>query len=86
MNSSSQSGCNTVLTFVRATLTLFKATIMNGLGTSLYGSLCASKICRCNERNSRRRATFGARVSCDTHNGFKALIQSNAFSEFGAAR
>lgn len=86
MNSSSQSGCNPVLTFVRATLTLFRATIINGFGTSLYGSLCASKICKCNERNSRRRATFGARVSCDTHNGFKALIQSNAFSEFGAAR
>lgn len=60
--------------------------MMNGFGTSLYGSLCASKICRCNERNSRRRATFGARVSCDTHNGFKALIQSKAFSEFGAAK
>ena len=71
---------------MRATLTLFRATIINGFGTSLYGSLCASKICKCNERSSRKRATFGARVNCETHNGFKALIQSVEFSEFGAAK
>ena len=86
MNSSSQRGCNPVLTFVRATLTLFRATIIKGFGTSLYGNLCASRICKCSDRSSRKRATFGARVNCETHNGFKALIQSEAFSEFGAAK
>lgn len=40
----------------------------------------------CRDRSSLKRATLGARVSCDTQSGFRAFIQSWAFSAFGAAK